>query len=90
MTVAMNARLAELDRQLLKLAKPILVLKHLNWPDAIETAFLDGWRTGRPMLPEVVLQIPNWTEPIAALDQFVRSCEGDDPILQYLRRTARS
>ena len=90
MNTAHAQRLVELDRQLLKLAKPILVLKYLNWPDAVEASFLEAWRAGRPQLPEVQLQIPDWTKEIAALDDLVQCCDGDDAVLQYLRRTANS
>lgn len=83
-------RIATLDAQLLELAKPILVLKYLNWPNEAEQAFLEGWRAGRPVLPKVELRIPDWSKPIDDLDEFVTRCAGDDPILQFLRRTAAS
>jgi hypothetical protein len=63
MTLAPEQRLAELDAQLLERAKPILVLKHLNWPDEVEEAFIDGWRAGRPGLPEAEICVPGWTSP---------------------------
>jgi hypothetical protein len=75
---------------LLTLARPILVLKHLNWPDSIEETFLAGWRNGRPALPVVELHVPDWSRAITALDDFVERCAGDDPIVQFLRRTAWS
>ena len=87
---ALKQRIAELDARLPKLAKPILVLKYLNWPNATEEAFLAGWRAGRPALPVVEHQVPDWTNEITALDDFVQSANGDDPILQFLRRTAWS
>lgn len=87
---ALVSRLVELDARLIELSKPILVLKHLNWPDASEDTFLENWRAGRPALPQVELDIPDWSAEIAALDAFVDDCQGDDPLLQYLRRTATS
>src|SRR5690606_15419400 len=86
----LDSRLAELDARLIEVAKPIVVLKHLNWPDALEETFLASWRVGRPELPRVELQIPDWRDEIAALDAYVVRCEGDDPLLQFLRRTAAS
>ncbi len=86
----LKRRITELDARLLKLAKPILVLKHLNWPDSLEETYLEGWRAGRPALPTVELRLPDWRIEIAALDDLVASCDGDDPILQFLRRTAWS
>lgn len=90
MPPSLKQRIAELDSQLTKLAKSFLVLKYLNWPDEIEETFLAGWRTGRLQLPAVTLDVPDWSEPIAALDDFVKRAEGDDAILAFLRRTARS
>lgn len=90
MPPALKRRIAELDAQLPKLARPILVLKHLNWSDALEETFLAGWRAGRPALPVVELRTPDWSQQIQALDDFVASCQGDDPILQFLRRTGWS
>ncbi len=86
----LQERIATLDTQLPQLAKPILVLKYLNWPDEIERTFLEGWRAGRPALPQVELRIPDWSRPVADLDEFVTRCAGDDPLLQFLRRTAAS
>lgn len=83
-------RVAALDGRLIELARPMLVLKHLNWPDAIEETFLDGWRNGRPALPKVELHLPDWSQQIEALEDFVRQCDGDDCVLEFLRRTAES
>lgn len=83
-------QIAELDGDLVRLAKPILVLKYLSWPDSIEAAFLESWRAGRPVLPDVRLTIPSWKTEIAALDEFVKRCAGDDPLLHFLRLSAWS
>ncbi len=83
-------RIATLDRELPSLAKPILVLKHLNWPDALEESFIESWHQGKPCLPKVESQIPDWTVPINDLEQFAQRCRGDDPILNFLERTALS
>jgi uncharacterized protein (TIGR02421 family) len=90
MSPEFQQRIAELDAELVRLAKPILVLRHLNWPDSIEETFLENWRAGQPSLPAVTLNIPDWTTDVAALDAFSRRSDGDDPILQFLRRTATS
>lgn len=90
MTLTLMQRITELDSQLVKLAKPILVLKHLNWPDSVEEGFLAGWRSGQSKLPNAVVHVPVWTQEIAALDDFLKRCQGDDPILRYLRQTAAS
>ncbi|QEG02144.1 hypothetical protein Mal15_62270 [Stieleria maiorica] len=87
---AFSDRIADLDARLPKLAKSILVLKHLNWPDSLEETFLKNWRVGTPALPVVEFNLPDFGAEISALDDFGESCAGDDPILQFLRRTATS
>ena len=90
MDTSLTKRIRELDARLPALAKPIRVLKYLNWPDALEEAFLAGWRARRPALPRVEVPVPDWSGEVAALDSFAREAAGDDPVLQYLRRTAES
>lgn len=90
MTPALQQRVLGLDAELIELAKPILVLKYLNWPDDVENQFLEDWRAGRPALPNVNLRVPDWSQEIAALDDMARRSEGDDPLLQFLRRSAWS
>jgi uncharacterized protein (TIGR02421 family) len=83
-------RIAELDAALPALAKPIRVLKYLTWPNSLEERFLEGWRAGRPALPRVGHAVPDWSAEIAALEDCAGQAAGEDPVLQYLRRTARS
>lgn len=90
MSAEVKQSIADLDARLCELARPILVLKHLNWPDAVEETFLENWRKRKPALPDVALQIPDWSREVAALDEFVLRCAGEDPVLQFLRRTASS
>ena len=90
MDTPLARRVAGLDARLPSLAKPIRVLKYLNWPDALEEAFLAGWRAGRPALPQVEVSVPDWSDQVTALDGLAREAAGDDPVLQYLRRTAQS
>ncbi len=90
MDAKLKQRVAELDAELVRLAKPVIVLKHLSWPDTAQDEFLAGWRAGRPVLPSVQLNIPDWTEIVTALDKFISRCQGDDPLLDFLRNTAWS
>ncbi len=90
MTSSHKQLITELDARLIELAKPILVLKHLNWPEKIEETFLAAWRAGAPVLPVVEFRVPDWTSEIAALDDLARRCAGDDPLLEFLRRSAWS
>ena len=90
MLPSFKERILSLDRQLIERAKPINVLKHLNWPDEIEETFLSNWQAGDPRLPEVEICVPDWSEAIAALDDLQKQAEGNDPLLQYLASSAWS
>lgn len=90
MLPSFKQRLIDLDAQVIALAKPINVLKHLNWPDEMEAKFLEDWQAHRPSLPKVEVRVPDWTEEIAALFDFQKRCDGDDPVFQFLRSTAWS
>jgi uncharacterized protein (TIGR02421 family) len=83
-------RISTLDADLRQRAKPILVLKYLNWPDSLEEEFLRGWRSGQPKLPRPEIAVPDWSNEIAGLEEIVDRSRGDDPLLEYLRRTAAS
>lgn len=90
MNSAHQQRIRHLDTRLIELAKPILVLKYLNWPDAVEEKFLDDWRAGRAALPKVAHSVPDWKGEVSALDDLARDCAGDDGILRFLRNSATS
>ncbi len=83
-------QIRRLDAQLRQLVTPINVLKYLNWPDGIEESFLSNWRARNAQLPECFYEVPDWSSEIAELDHFIVQCEGDDPVLRYLRQTAWS
>ena len=90
MTPELSQRIETLDTELIRLAKPILVLKYLNWPESAEELFLEGWRQGRPLLPKVEVRVPDWTTEVARLEDVATRCQGENPVLEYLRRTAES
>ncbi len=63
----------------------------MNWHPEVEEDFISTtWRAGSPVLPDVEIHAPDWTSAVAALDDFVRRCSGDDALLQFLRRSAWS
>lgn len=90
MNSSFQQKVAGLDARLREAAKPINVLKYLNWPDAIEYQFLADWQAGNPRLPDVSLKVPDWSQEIEELDQLVVDCEGEHPVLRYLAQTAWS
>jgi hypothetical protein len=78
----MSAReqlLIELDAELVKLGKPLSILKHLNWPDEIGRRFIASWRARAPALPAVELHAPDWSGEIAAIYDFVSDAPANTP-----------
>ncbi|MFN3150348.1 tyrosine/phenylalanine carboxypeptidase domain-containing protein [Bremerella sp.] len=90
MNSSLQQRIADLDARLREAAKPINVLKYLNWPDAVEHQFLADWQAGNPRLPDVSFKVPDWSQEIEELDQLVVDCEGEHPVLRFLAQTAWS
>jgi uncharacterized protein (TIGR02421 family) len=83
-------RYVDLDRRLVEAAKGIKLLSNLDWPARLCEEFLDGWRAGRPRLPEVPHPKHDFRENVAALESVVRECDPAHPVGRYVRRTASS
>ncbi len=79
-----------LDSALVQASKKIRVLKALEWPLGSEERFLQNWRKGNPLLPEVILKPQDLNESISALESIAVRCDEDDPVEKFLAETARS
>ena len=89
-TTARLERIRELDGAVAKASRGIRVLQHLNWPIEAGERFLAGWRTGRPELPKVDLEIPAYPREIEALETIAAACDRGDPLGRHIRATALS
>lgn len=83
-------KIKSLDEALCTAAKKIKVLNALAWPEGTETTFLEGWRKGRPELPEIHLEKPDCMDNVAALDNIVKQCDQQHPVEKFLAETAES
>jgi uncharacterized protein (TIGR02421 family) len=83
-------RIAELDTQLRKAAKPIKVLNRLEWPESVGERFLADYRAGRPRLPKVTLQPRSHTAEIEVLESLMGRCDRSHPLGNFLYKTAWS
>jgi hypothetical protein len=81
-------KLRDCDKALLKVGKRIRVLNAIGWPASMEDVFLEGWRAGRPRLPQPPLQPQPHVEEIAALDAIMRDCDRGHPIGNWLYKNA--
>jgi uncharacterized protein (TIGR02421 family) len=83
-------RYTAIDGEIVSLARSIRILDDLTWPRELESRFLDGWRAGRPALPEVELRPPDHTAKIVALDDIMARCDRAHPMGDHLFKTAWS
>jgi uncharacterized protein (TIGR02421 family) len=82
--------LFEADEKLVKLGRRIRVLDAIGWPAAMEAQFLEGWRAGKPTLPQPPTQPQPLDEEIAALDALMASIDRGHPIGHWLWKSAWS
>lgn len=82
--------LFEVDRELVKVARGIRVLKAIDWPVELEQQFLDGWRAGNPRLPEPPTKPAALQAQMEGLDALMARTDRGHPIGQWLYKTAWS
>jgi len=83
-------KIQSLDSELVQASKKIRVLKVLEWPLNSDEAFLQNWRKGNPLLPEVNRMPQNLDDSIATLDSITARCNQHDPVEKFLAETAQS
>lgn len=83
-------RYAELDQRLLAAVKGIRILSTVSWPASLEDRMIAAYSKGQFTLPEVSYQSPNLSAERAELAAIEREAGYDDPLGEYLSRTAES
>jgi uncharacterized protein (TIGR02421 family) len=83
-------KIQSLDHSLVQASKKIKVLNVLAWPVGLEEKFLEGWRKGKPELPEIKIQPPDVSDNIKVLDSIVSKCDQHHPVEKFLADTAES
>jgi len=81
---------ATLDARLVAAVRNIRLLQSVSWPQHVQQEFLADWRAGRIALPKVGYVPEEHGETRAELERIVLAADGDDPLGNYLVRTARS
>jgi uncharacterized protein (TIGR02421 family) len=89
-TAAELERYDAIDAEIVAVARSIRILDDLTWPRELESRFLDGWRAGRPTLPQVEVRPRDHSAKIAALDDIMARCDRADPMGDHLYKTAWS
>ena len=87
---AILARQLELDAELVRVAGSIKVLGEVAWPAEHAARFLEGWRAGRPALPDVPTPAVGMLRELEALEGIAAACDVGHPVGEYVRRTAES
>jgi uncharacterized protein (TIGR02421 family) len=78
------------DALLVKTVHPIKILNTLSWPAEVEVKFLESWRAGKPELPVVQLERPDYSVQIEALLAIQSRCDRAHPLDNLIYKTARS
>ncbi|HEU4669434.1 MAG TPA: flavohemoglobin expression-modulating QEGLA motif protein [Dyella sp.] len=84
------ARYAALDQRLLAAVRPIRILPTVAWPASLEDRMIADYAAGRLTLPEVRYAPPDLSSARAELVAIGREAGRDDPLGDYLCRTAES
>lgn len=83
-------RYADLDHRLLGAVRGIRILPTVAWPASLEDRMIEGYAKGRYTLPDVQYQRPDLAEARAELAAIEREAGDQDPLGEYLKRTAES
>jgi uncharacterized protein (TIGR02421 family) len=84
---------AELDRRLLAAVRGIHILPTVAWPASLEDRMIAAYGKGQFVLPQVTYARPDLASAraeLAAIEAAVGDDPYDDPLGDYLRRTAES
>jgi uncharacterized protein (TIGR02421 family) len=90
---ATRARLqsfADLDHRLVAAVRGIKLLSAVSWPASVQSAFLEGWRSGNPQLPVVEYPKGDYARTREELEAVFLGADTGHPVGDYLRRTAQS
>ncbi|PWK85931.1 flavohemoglobin expression-modulating QEGLA motif protein [Fulvimonas soli] len=83
-------RYAELDQRLLAAVKGINILPTVAWPASLERRMIAAYDRGRYVLPEVGYARPDLAAVRAELAAIEREAGREDPLGDYLARSAES
>ena len=83
-------RFAQVDEAIAKACSSIRVLKYLTWPEHLMDTFLDSWRAGKPVLPDVVSTPIDQSAKIEELEALMARCDRSHPVGNQLWKTAWS
>jgi uncharacterized protein (TIGR02421 family) len=81
---------ADLDQRLLAAVKGIRILSSVAWPASLEDRMIAAYAKGQFSLPEVSYHAPDFSAERAELAAIEREAGYDDPLGEYLCRTAES
>lgn len=83
-------RYAALDQRLLAAVRGIRILSTVAWPASLEDRMIADYAAGRHALPQVAYVAPDLSRARAELAAIEREAGHDDPLGDYLCRSAES
>ncbi len=80
-----TTKLSELDRQLVSAVSGIKILSSVSWPVAVQQQWLNGWRKGERVLPEIVYPVRNLESERASLNRIYDHADPGHPMGAWIR-----
>lgn len=69
---------------MVKVARGIRLLGTLSWPVSLQEPFLASWHAGKPVLPSVAYDVPDFGETRRELDAIAAEADPSHPLGAYL------
>src|SRR5690606_10615625 len=84
------ARHTALDQRLVQAVRGIRLLTLASWPASVQSGFLQAWRQGRAVLPQVDYRHVDCSQARAELEAVAAAADPQHPLGIYLRQSAAS
>ena len=84
------ARHTALDQRLVQAVRGIRLLTLASWPASVQSGFLQSWRQGRAVLPQVEYPQLDFSQARAELEAVAAAADPQHPLGIYLRQSAAS
>lgn len=81
---------AALDARMVEAARGMRLLSLVSWPAQLQHPFLESWKAGNPVLPQVEYPKHDFSEARRALHSVMQEAEAGHPLGDYLIESARS
>ena len=86
----LDDRLILINKKVFELSSQVKILGPLGWPQSAEDTFLQGWKQGKVVFPEIRYKKTDYSEVISELEKILPEISGGTPAERITRRAAVS